>query len=221
MAKVLDQLRVIEGVKEDKPDYFEIYLRMFMKAVQELKNQKEIMQSVSKDTYKRAIFTGVRFINNVSNDLKGHKYVEAKFDLIVYVKELIGFLTPREFMSIFPIAKEYKGNKHGMKDYFSTMKSIDEMGIDKQIGDNVSLFLWDYHNWEDVTEFVVGSMEVVSTLRQAEGEKSLGEEFAERLGIDTYTKHEGKGGKEYITNDRTGEIQEVKKSRPRYLKPVQ
>ncbi|MBE7097323.1 hypothetical protein [Bacillus cereus] len=217
----MDQLRVIEGVEEDKPDYFEIYLRMFMKAVQELKDQKEIMKSVSKDVYKKAIFTGVRFINNVSNDLKDHKYVEAKFDLIVYVKELIGCLTPKEFMSIFPIAKEYKGVKHGTKDYFSTMKSIGEMGLDTQIGDNVSEFLWNYHNWEDVTKFVVGSMEVVSVLRQAEGKKSLAEEFFEDAGIDTYTMHTDLQGKQKLTNNRTGEMQEVRKPRPRYLKPVQ
>ncbi|KAB2391053.1 MULTISPECIES: hypothetical protein [Bacillus cereus group] len=217
----MDQLRVIEGVKEDKPDYFEIYLRMFMKAVQELKNQKETTKLVSKDVYKKAIFTGVRFINNVSNDLKDHKYVKAKFDLIVYVKELIGCLTPREFMSIFPIAKEYKGGKHGMKDYFSTMKSIDEMGIDTQIGDNVSEFLWNYHNWEDVTEFVVNSMEVVSALRKAEGKKSLAEEFFEGTGLDTYTLHSGQKGKQKLINNRTGETQEVQKPRPRYLKPVQ
>ncbi|NMW16967.1 MULTISPECIES: hypothetical protein [Bacillus] len=217
----MDQLRVIEGVKKDQPDYFEIYLRMFMKAVQELKNQKEFTKLVSKEVYKKAIFTGVRFINNVPNDLKGHKYVKAKFDLIVYVKELIGFLTPREFISIFPIAKEYKGGKHEMKDYFSTMKSIGEMGLDTKIGDNVSEFLWDYHNWEDVTEFVVSSMEVVSTLRQTEGKKSLAEEFFEDAGMDTYTMHTDLQGKQKLTNNRTGETQEIKKSRPRYLKPVQ
>ncbi len=93
--------------------------------------------------------------------------------------------------------------------------------MDTPIGEKIMEFLWDYQNFKDITLFNLASVSILNKLQKIQGKKSLTEEFAERLGIDTYTKHKEKCGKEYITNDRTGEIQEVKKYRPRYLKPVQ
>ncbi|MGN4667780.1 hypothetical protein ACTFRP_18380 [Bacillus cereus group sp. MYBK234-1] len=58
----MDQFRVIDGIKEDKPDYIEIYLKMFMNALEELKKQDKETKSLNRDTYRKVIFAGVRYI---------------------------------------------------------------------------------------------------------------------------------------------------------------
>ncbi|HDR5665656.1 hypothetical protein [Bacillus anthracis] len=217
----MDQLRVIEGEKVDKPDYVEIYLGAFMNAVNELKKQDEETRSLSKDTYKKAIFYGVRYISRSKNDISNYDYLMNRFLLISYLENLMKVLTPRDFINIFPIDKNYDGARYEMKDYFFTMNEIKKIGMDTPIGEKIMEFLWDYQNFKDITLFNLASVSILNKLQKMQGKKTLTEEFAERLGIDTYTKHKEKGGKEYITNDRTGEIQEVKKTRPRHLKPVQ
>ncbi|ARW58412.1 hypothetical protein [Bacillus phage Tavor_SA] len=217
----MDQLRVIEGEKVDKPDYVEIYLGAFMNAVNELKKQDKETRSLSKDTYKKAIFYGVRYISRSKNDISNYDYLMNRFLLISYLENLMKVLTPRDFINIFPVDKNYDGARYEMKDYFFTMNEIKKIGMDTPIGEKIMEFLWDYQNFKDITLFNLASVSILNKLQKMQGKKTLTEEFAERLGIDTYTKHKEKGGKEYITNDRTGEIQEVKKTSPRYLKPVQ
>ncbi|MEI4616029.1 MULTISPECIES: hypothetical protein [Bacillus cereus group] len=215
----MSNLRMIDGIMKEKPDYFEMYYRMFVNAIQEMKREEKATGACSQDVYKKVIFSGVRFINNTIEP-QGYEYAKARFLLIGHIQEIIGRITPREFMTIFPIAKEYKGKKYGMKDYFSTMKSMKEMGMDTPIGENVREFLWSYHNWEDITEFVVNFMEVMSDIRRFEGGKGLVEEFLEEKGITAYTLCKDQKGKEYLTNNDTGEVIPVQKARPRYLKPV-
>ncbi|MGE7427986.1 hypothetical protein ACQKLM_07600 [Bacillus thuringiensis] len=217
----MDQLRVIEGVNENKPDYVEIYLRMFMNAVNELKKQDKETRSLSKDTYRKAIFAGVRYISRSKNDISNYDYLMNRFLLISYLENLMKVLTPRDFINIFPLDKNYDGARYEMKDYFFSMNEINKIGMDTPIGEKIMEFLWDYQNFKDITLFNLASVRILNKLQKMQGEKTLTEEFAERLGIDTYTKHKEKGGKEYIINDRTGEAQEVQKPRLRYLKPVQ
>ncbi|WP_144518108.1 hypothetical protein [Bacillus thuringiensis] len=150
----MSDLRVIDGITKEKPDYCEIYDRMFVNAIQEMKREEKATGICSQDVYKKIIFSGVRLLNNTT-EYQGYEYTKARFLLMGHMQEIIGRITPREFMTIFPIAKEYKGKKYGMKDYFSTMRSMKEMGMDTRIGENVQKFLWSYHNWEDITEFVV------------------------------------------------------------------
>ncbi|MFJ8529944.1 hypothetical protein [Bacillus sp. NPDC094106] len=216
----MDKLKVIAGIEEKNPDYFDIYLRMFTSAVRELQEQKIAKEVCSKESYKKAIFAGVRFVRYSKNDTLNYDYLINKFQLIGYLQHLMGALTPREFINIFPITKEYDGDKWGEKDYFFTMKRAKEIGMDTPIGEKVLEFLYDYTNL-DMTFFTVSSMTIMSRIRQVEGKKSLAEEFCEKLGVDTYTMHTDQQGKQQLTNNRTGETQEVKKARPRYLKPVE
>ncbi len=210
---------MIDGIMKEKPDYFEMYYRMFVNAIQEMKREEKATGARSQDVYKKVIFSGVRFINNTIEP-QGYEYAKARFLLMSHIQEIIGRITPRECMTIFPIAKEYKGKKYGRKDYFSTMRSMKEMGMDKRIGENVQKFLWSYHNWEDITEFVVNFMGVMSDIRRYEGGKGLVEEFLEEKGITTHTLYKDQSGKEYLANSDTGEVIPIKKARPRYVRPV-
>lgn len=69
-----------------------------------------------------------------------------------YIEQKISEMTPEEFMRLFPISKVYDGDKCGCKDYFSTIRKINELGLHKKI-ENVTDFLWDYVN-DDIVDFL-------------------------------------------------------------------
>ncbi|WP_242317042.1 hypothetical protein [Bacillus cereus group sp. BfR-BA-01489] len=216
----MDKLQVVDGTKRIEPDYVEIYHRMFSKNLRELLQKVKNTGIFNQDLCKKTIFTGVRFIRYTKSDTSNYEYLKDKLQLIGYLQELMKKITPREFITMFPITKSYDGDKWEEKDYFFTMNRAKEIGMDTPIGENILEFLYDYENW-DMTCFTVSSMTAMSRLRRAEGKKSLAEEFFESIGLDTYTMHSDQKGKQKLTNNRTGETQEVKKPKPRYLKPVQ
>jgi len=139
--------------------------------------------------------------------------------MITIINEMASGLTPREFQTVFPIEKSYDEEKWGTIDYFYTKKYIEEFGEDKVIGDTITEFLWDYHNWE-LTDFASQALCVMSAIRRAEGSKRIAEEFCEDHSITTYTMTEGDNGKQILVNNYTGEISKVNKPKPRHLRVV-
>lgn len=93
------------------------------------------------------------------------------FNQINQIGNMISLLTPREFMNIFPITKDYDGCKHGVKDYFFTMNVIRKMGIDHSI-DEPYEFLFDYMNW-DIQSYMCVWMKVVGRMFHAEFERNI------------------------------------------------
>lgn len=65
----------------------------------------------------------------------------------------IGKLTPRQMMNLFPPKKDFDGDRFGCKDYFYTMRAVDEYGLDRKI-ENAFDFIWDYQN-DDIARFTV------------------------------------------------------------------
>lgn len=84
------------------------------------------------------------------------------------MKDLMVGLTPRQLYGLLPIKKEYNGDKYCMRDYYSCMKEVEEIGLDtpmneKQVmhyimecntnpiiiklGANFMSLVMDYNNW--------------------------------------------------------------------------
>lgn len=130
------------------------------------------------------------------------------------VSARIGCLTPQEFVRLFPITKEYDGEKYGMKDYFYTAQKIKAMP-DEPIGEeNVSEFLFNYCN-RDIEEYMVTWMGIVNRLHMLNGGRDITLEFFEDIGMPVHTFHEEAG---YMVNDETGEQFKIKKSTKRARK---
>lgn len=93
------------------------------------------------DNAPKTIFLFVRYLNAI-----GKAYPDKEKLLIQYyaVVELIGRLTPRELIKIFPIDKVYDGTK----DYFYTMNALNRIGMDTQIDKNAAALIGDYMNWD-------------------------------------------------------------------------
>lgn len=99
------------------------------------------------------------------------------FNLTQYTLNLLEGLTPRQILEVFPIDKDYKGYRYEIKDYYSSMEAINELGMDTplnhetakefvmecqcgrfifDIGVSLMRLASDYNNWDinDVRGFL-------------------------------------------------------------------
>jgi len=201
------EFTVITGTKQQekpKPDYYNIYHRALVKALR----AGDIL---------KAVYAGVRLCTLLDTD--DYDNTDNAFAIIEGVKSLVGQITPRQLMGVFPIQKVYDGEKWSMKDYYSTMEAITAHGIDKPIGKAASELLWDFMN-HDVNDFVVNLMSIVGNLHRRETGRELVTDFFEAMGepLTTYTLSPSG---EYLTNNSTGLRQRIKKSLPRRWKILQ
>ena len=96
--------------------------------------------------------------------------------------ETIGRLTPMELLRMYPVTKEYDGEKWGTKDYFYTMDKLKKLPANKPIGDaqDVACLLWDYQNW-DLTFLFLQWQNVLGDLHIYCNDSGPQDEFDERL----------------------------------------
>ncbi|MFJ7920514.1 hypothetical protein ACIQ6U_12215 [Lysinibacillus fusiformis] len=216
----MKHLRVINSILKDKPDYYALYSTAFINQLESADVRYKTVEQYDKDTLKKLILLGVKTVVAIESRKKDKDSLTLLFSIISFVNSLMELLTPREFETIFPIDKVYDGERWEMKDYFYTRKYIEEFGIDKIIGKDIDEFLWEYSNWT-IGFYLVEQTGVASDLRKLETGKGIMEEFLEEQGGPTYSMYEGVDGKQYIENRQTGEVSEVKKPRPRYLRVVE
>jgi len=194
----------------------DLYLNAFIHVIE---NWLDNPEQEYKPVFKKLIVYGVKYINAHEPQNYTMENVENKFEFADTIMSMMADLTPKEFMNLFPVTKEYNGHKWGIKDYFSTMEYIRELNPDEPIGEEIDDFLWDYMNHE-INVFLVNLLCFASDLRRFDTGKGILEEFCEQNGIPTYTLHKDSAGKEYLIDNQTGKITRVRKARPRYLKVV-
>lgn len=198
----------------------DLYLKAFRNTIKKYSENPEVEKR--KDVIKSAVFYGVKLINaDMNRGAISKDGAIARFQLISLIKDMVGLLTPKEFMEVFPIEKDFKGHKWDMKDYFYTRDYIESIGFNKDIGvgDSALMFLWEYTN-RDVEMFNMCSMRALSDLREYEGHPSMAKEWADINGLETYTLHTDSRGQDFLLG-KDGKTRKVLKNRPRHLKLVQ
>lgn len=123
------------------------------------------------------------------------------FERISLISQIIGLYTPREFMRLFPISKDYDGEKTGTKDYFYCMEYIRKIGIDTPIGEKASEFLMEYWN-RDINLYVCKWMNIVTSMDIIQTGRDSMLDFFEENGLH-FTKMHQEG--RYMVNEETGE----------------
>lgn len=161
--------------------------RQFSSALQEIidtyGDDASVLESkVSQDILKKAAYAAVQFINLSCED---DDYVAEKtqevYDWIQMALQYLGALTIENLVQIFPITKNYDGQKWCCKDYFSTMADLKKHDWKQPIGaDNVYKFLWDYHN-DDLGEFTVHYTFIISAMYREQTGKSMVEQFLDQV----------------------------------------
>lgn len=172
---------------------------------------------------KKLVTYAVKAVNNKEDEDSGYierDQVESDFEFAELIKSMMATLTPKEFMQLFPIAKEYNGHKYEFKDYWYTINYLKQYDMDKPIGeDKITKFLWEYHNWE-LTDFNIELMEYISKIQQLDGGPSLASEFADIMGLKTYKVYTDEKGGKFLFDNETGKTMKLIKKRPRYLKLI-
>jgi len=192
----------------------DLYLNAFIHVIE---NWLDNPEQEYKPVFKKLIVYGVKYINAHEPQNYTRENVENKFEFADTIMSMMADLTPKEFMNLFPISKEYDGHRWGTKDYFYTMEHVKKLSLDEPIGEKIDDFLWNYTNHE-VNAFLVNLLCFASDLRRFDTGKGIMEEFCEQNGIPTYSLYKDGTGKKYLLNNQTGRTMGVRKVRPKYLR---
>ncbi len=163
---------------------------------------------------------GIKYICSIrevkrENDRLGTGYeisleeYKIKFQLIDAIFTVCGHINLKNFVTTFPITKDFNGHKWECKDYFYTMEVLSKMDWNMPIGrDKVFDFLWDYEN-NDLRNVCVEYMCAMSKLCQSQTGKGITEQWFEDMGIGTYTVDKESG---IVKDNQTGNIVKLKKN---------
>ena len=202
-------LTVIEGGRKEAEEkaqrkreiLIESYRRQFFKR----------LKCIAKAGLCSAVFCGVKYVSLVSLSQLSYDETVILFSTINDIQALMSFMTPRQFITTFPIEKAYDGAKYGIKDYYSVKSELDKYPLDLPIKQNIDSVLLEYYN-RDINMFQVQKWLTVDRLRRFQGERGLLEDFAEEHGIATYTLYQDEN---MAVNNITGEAVEIQPAIPR------
>lgn len=88
-------------------------------------------------------------------------------------------MTPRALLEVLPLDKRFNGSKYEEKDYFFSMKFIENYGFDRRI-ENALEFLWDYRN-ADIHQFMTDYMLFVNDKYWEKTGTTLGQGYMETV----------------------------------------
>lgn len=116
------------------------------------------------------------------------EYIEATYRDCSQVMTALGKLTPEVFVQMFPIKKDFDGERWGTKDYFYAREAIEQLEPGKPIGTEMDAadLLWKYVN-DDLTFFFFNWMDAIDDLHLYCFESGPHNEFyGERKGRKQY-----------------------------------
>lgn len=180
-------------VIKNKRSLLEVYPDAFVRFSEKLDLDNIFKyDQMSKDELIQYIFLGIKSINTIHQRVKQKKNIDllsSEYALINNIVLAITYITPRDLIQIFPIKKEYNGEKYGIKDYYFTIKAMQAAGLDKimQEEEKVLEILWNLTN-TDIKMFIVALVSCVNDIDYLQIEKSLLAEFLHKNDIDDETK---------------------------------
>ena len=150
------------------------------------------------DTLAKMFFYGTRYITlkyraNKKSMFEPRLLVRDElmkdFAFVELMQQILGHLTLRQVMGIFPIDKEYDGDKCCCKDYFYAIEHLEGVNPDDLLCHqfpDINDFTWIYWN-RDIFELDAVLVEIASDIRRLDGKKGIVEEWMEKKGVESYT----------------------------------
>lgn len=152
---------------------------------------------------KRAAYYGIMYFYKYDhNKLKTNEEIKDAISMNILTNEAIKELTFRDIMEIFPILKDYDGEKYDFKDYFSTIEYLKAVNIDEKIGDDLYDFFWEYAS-NPIMGYGAKSFILFGKLDEIEGREHMVKKFLRESGVTTYTIDEKK---EKVIDNTTGKV---------------
>ncbi|MGN8733007.1 hypothetical protein ACTNEY_05100 [Fusicatenibacter saccharivorans] len=175
------------------------------------KNYKTLAE-MPQDILSRLVFCGIRYALSVEDyikiakDMDGVADARVWFEYLNVIFETMGYMTIKNFVTTFPITKDYDGEKYGCKDYFFTVDMLKQYDPEERIGqERVKDFLFDYQNM-DIHRAVIMQMCYTSKLYQQETGRNMAEEFLNDILSGPEDEENG-----FKIDSETGEISKVPK----------
>lgn len=162
----------------------------------------------------KLLFLVIKTMKKVEVDKMDEETVEHLFKIISLIGTLVGAYTPRKFIRLFPIRKDYNGYKTETKDYFSCMEYIKGIGIDTPIGENAAMFLMEYWNW-DINFYMVTWMSIVSAIDIMRTGRDSMMDFLEEKGLHFHAMQQVEN---ILINEETGEQFQIEKPKSKMQK---
>lgn len=150
---------------------------------------------------------------------------KALFAMEEMTKEILGHLTPHEFLQDFPISKTYDGKRYQCTDYFSSIEQLSVLDMNKPLNmqtDDLVNLLWGYQN-KEIMHLLTSIFSTVDKLRQFDGKPDMLTSFCQEKGInapETMRVYKDHNGKKYAV-DSNGKSMPLRKARPKYLRVIQ
>lgn len=68
------------------------------------------------DQFKQILYLSIKFIEHVfdNNSDCSQQETQSWLFIVEFINQMVAKITPRQFMEIFPIAKDYDGEKYGV-----------------------------------------------------------------------------------------------------------
>lgn len=208
--------KVILGVQKKN---YKPTLQNYLDAAMDLTHRQNGQDE--KEFSKKFIFLVTKVLASRIEKRLSYEDSQGILNVMFSLTDMMAGLTPTEFMQLFPIPKEYDGDKYGMKDYFSTMEYVKGFPQDGPIGEeNILDFLMGYYN-PDILKFEVGMLSMISGIRRMDGQKGIMEEFAAENSIPIYSFYEKEG---IVVDRQTGGVTKIHKPKmriPKYMRVVE
>lgn len=195
----------------------DMWNRQYHNTVSSMFQKHKSIDAWSQDELMKVALCGVKYIKCVADIERENQRLDASYNTLFAVKEagfnlidalfgIIGRIKLNNLIKIFPIDKEYDGDKWGCKDYFYTMNVLKEKGLDNAVGrDDVFDLMWDYEN-RDLRKVTIFYMTCMNALYRKQTGNDMAEKFCENSGIDTYTMDKENG---LLIDNQSGEVTKV------------
>lgn len=143
-----------------------IYSAAYQRFIQ--KNQVDTIKIWPEDKIKQYVFLGIKAYGVEYARRKkrpGIQGITTRYVELSAIMQSIGMITPKQLQQMFPISKEYDGDKYDMKDYYYTLHALEKAGMDKPIGTEMEAahLLWDYQNTE-ISFFLMAYMRCIEDM---------------------------------------------------------
>lgn len=205
----------------------DMWNRQYHNTVSSMFQKHTSLDDWSQDELMKVALCGVKYINYVADIERENQRLDSSYNTPFAVKEagfnmidvlfgIIGRIKLKNLIKIFPIDKEYDGDKWGCKDYFFTMDVLKEKGLDNAVGrDDVFDLMWDYENRE-LRELTVFYMSCMSAMYQCQTGVTFMDKFCEDNNIDSYSVDRENG---IIVNNQTGKFAKLS-NKPSFMQIV-
>lgn len=203
----------------------DLWCRQYHNTVTSIFEKHNKIDDWSQDELMKATLCGVKYINYAIDIDSANRRLDSTYQIPFEVKQnafnlidalfgLIGRIKLKNLIKIFPIDKDYDGDKWGCKDF--TMNVLREKGLDNAIGrDNVFDLMWDYENRE-LRELTVFYMSCMSAMYQRQTGVTFAEKFCEDNNIGSCRVDHENG---IIVDSKTNRIAKLR-NKPSFMQVV-